>query len=253
MYADNSADGPPAVNYFAAFPTPQVRDGLHRAGADFLAQNGVEDEPLIWEPPTVTADGLETAGHDLEKIDISILRQMIRSPSVTTERAAHELGTPYDAVRVLLHRSPAPSQRRPHSRRRNDGEAMRIAKQAFPPDEFRRLYYTERRGLRQITDLASVSRNVRRRLAEQYIIEVREPNATGPRKAYADGASLRERYSVRGRPVAELGREKGPQPCDHDPVGQAARNPNSVAVRLSSPVSCLHGRCHGADAMGEAR
>ncbi len=30
----------PHVNYFAAFLTPEVRDGLHRAGADFLAQNG---------------------------------------------------------------------------------------------------------------------------------------------------------------------------------------------------------------------
>lgn len=85
---------------------------------------------------------------------------------------------------------------------------MRIAKQAFPPDEFRRLYYTERLGLRQIADLAGVSRNVTRRLAEQYGIEVREPNATGPRKGYVDGAWPREQYLVHGRTLAELGREK---------------------------------------------
>ncbi|MFJ4007669.1 hypothetical protein ACIPWL_30050 [Streptomyces sp. NPDC090023] len=121
----------PHVNYIAAFLTPELRDGLHRAGSDFLAQKGIEGEPLAWEPPTVIADGLETAGHDLEKIDISRLHHMIRSPSMTTEQAARELGTSHEAVRVLLHRSPAPAQPRPRSRRRNDGEAMRIAKQAF--------------------------------------------------------------------------------------------------------------------------
>ncbi|MEU8737181.1 TniQ family protein [Streptomyces halstedii] len=202
----------PHVNYFAAFLTPEVRDGLHRAGADFLAQHGIEGEPLAWEPPTVIADGLEAAGHDLEKIDISCLHHMVRSPSMTTEQAARELGTSHEAVRVLLHRSPAPAQPRPRSRRRNDGEAMRIAKQAFPPDDFRRLYYTERLGLRQIADLAGVSRNVTRRLAEQYGIEIREPNATGPRKGYVDGAWLREQYLVHGRTLAELGREKGLSP-----------------------------------------
>lgn len=202
----------PHVNYFAAFLTPEVRDGLHRAGADFLAENGVEGESLVWEPPTVIASGLKTMGHDLEKIDIRILHQMIRSPSMTTEQAARELGTSHEAVRVLLHRSPAPAQPRPRSRRRNDGEAMRIAKHAFPPDEFRRLYYAERLGLRQIADLAGVSRNVTRRLAEQYGIEIREPNATGPRKGYVDGAWLREQYLVHGRTLAELGREKGLSP-----------------------------------------
>ncbi|MET9989908.1 TniQ family protein [Streptomyces mutabilis] len=202
----------PHMNYFVAFLTPEVRDGMHRAGSDFLAQNGIEGEPLAWEPPTMIADGLGTAGHDLEKADISRLHQMIRSLSMTTEQAARELGTSHEAVRVLLHRSPAPAQPRPRSRRRNDGEAMRIAKLAFPPDEFRRLYYAERLSLRQIADLAGVSRNVTRRLAEQYGIEVREPNATGPRKGYVDGAWLHEQYLVRGRTLADLGREKGLSP-----------------------------------------
>ncbi|MFJ2195552.1 TniQ family protein [Streptomyces violaceusniger] len=202
----------PHVNYFAAFLTPEVRDGLHRAGADFLAQNGVESEPLVWEPPTGIANGLETAGQDLEKIDVGHLHQMIRSQTMTTEQAARELGTSHEAIRVLLHRSPAPAQPRPRSRRRNDGEAIRIAKQALSPDEFRRLYCAERLGLRQIADLVGVSRNVTRRLADQYGIEVREANATGPRKGYVDGAWLREQYLVRGRPLADLGREKGLSP-----------------------------------------
>ncbi len=42
-------------------------------------------------------------------------------------------------------------------------------------------------------------------------IEVREPHATG-RKGYVDGAWLREQYLVLGRPLADLGREKGLSP-----------------------------------------
>jgi hypothetical protein len=57
-----------------------------------------------------------------------------------------------------------------------------------------------------------VSRNVTRRLADQYGIQVRETNTLGPRKGYVDGAWLREQYLVRGRPLAELGREKGLSP-----------------------------------------
>ncbi|MEV7203484.1 hypothetical protein [Streptomyces griseoluteus] len=102
---------------------------------EFLARQGIHDEPLTWQPPTDIIDDLDLPGCDLGDVDLHALHYLTRDESLTTAGAARRLGVSYDAVRFVLQEQPAPQRSAMWER----GATIRRARAALPKDTFARL------------------------------------------------------------------------------------------------------------------
>lgn len=79
---------------FAALRTPELAAALDDAARDFLARNGVRDEPLTWQPPPGLLGGLGLPGPDPSLIDVPRLHELVRGGARPSQHTAVALCGP---------------------------------------------------------------------------------------------------------------------------------------------------------------
>ena len=173
---------------------------LDQAAQDYLRDQGIEDEPVTWQPPLDLLADLQLPGPDPARVDPVALHRIVRQSDTTLEAAAAELGTTIDVVRHLLVQNPLPH--RPAKR-----QVLIRVRPALSRAEFVRLYEDQRLSLKEIADQLRIGRNTLTRLAREYGITLRRPGLTA--KTSIDPEWLYEQYVVLHRTLPELAREVG--------------------------------------------
>ncbi|MGW0456000.1 LysR family transcriptional regulator [Gordonia sputi] len=204
----------PSANQFrtnvANFPqhlTQPLAAALDRHAREFLAGQGIRDEPPTWQPPTDILDGLDLPGADPSSVDVAILHTAIRD-GISLGAAAQRANTNLGVARYVLSREPGPeadyepgtSVARVHS------VAYRAAAKALPRERFLELYVDGRMSLQDIAETVGASRQTVARLAADYRIKLRagrEPRTT------IDRDWLYEQYVGARRALPDLAADAG--------------------------------------------
>ncbi|MUL78966.1 TniQ family protein [Mycolicibacterium sp. CBMA 226] len=190
---------------------PRLLDALDRHGADFLAAQGITDEPVWWEPPIELLADLDLPGIDTETIDIAELHRLLRREQCSLIEAAAAIGTTPDAVRGVLEHHPAPKEPRPASKPKigphRPGPAYIAASTMFPRDRLVELYQEQHVGLRTLGAMAGVCKQTMAALICDYGIPLR-PSGQGP-GLQVDGDWLYTEHVERGRSLSDLAGELG--------------------------------------------
>jgi TniQ len=198
----------------ALFPTrltPELKAALDEHALTFLAEQGLTDEPVHWQPPTELLGGLRLPGADITSVDLPELHRLIRQQQLPAGVAAKHLSVSVDAIRLVLEEHPAPRQPRrppaPCTTVRRAGPAYQKASLALPRSRFVELYEHQHCSLRDIAAMVGVSKPTVTELARDYRIPLRRPRS--PRKYTFDRDWLYREHVIKGRPLAELAREHG--------------------------------------------
>ncbi|MFQ6329619.1 LysR family transcriptional regulator [Nocardia sp. CWNU-33] len=198
----------------ADFPrtlTPELIAALHEHATEFLAHQGIYDEPVTWQPSTSFLKGLHLPGPDPAGIDIDQLHQLIHQDHSLGEAAA-VLKTTLSAVRHLLEINPAPAQQpTTAAEARTRGHAYMSARHTLTREMFVDLYQHQRISLRDIADGVGVSHKVIARLARDYQIPLREPRQYA--KIRIDRDWLYDQYVNQRRALPDLAQETGMSPA----------------------------------------
>jgi hypothetical protein len=199
--------------------TPALSQGLHTCAVDFLAAQGIHDEPVAWEPTTDLAETLDLPGWRIGDIDVTELHRLVRTQRLRLPTIARRLDVTTGLVRYALERCPAPPRvprpRTPRVGAPRPGRAYQRAVEALPADRLRELYLDERKSLRSIGAVAGVSESTVRKLARDYGITVRKP---GEKLGYSvDPGWLYTEYITKHRSMNDISHE-----LHMDPVALAA-------------------------------
>lgn len=170
---------------------------------DFLADNGIHDEPPFWSPPTDLLEDLRMPGPDPDRVDIPRMRHMLAASDRPLSNTAQRLHTTLDVLRYLGERDPAP----PPDRDNRAGRIRLRARATLPRDEFVRLYCDEHNTLKTIALRVGVSRGTVTRLASEYGIEMRPPYPEPQHSV--DAPWLYEQYVTRRRTLPDIAAECG--------------------------------------------
>ncbi|MGQ9352627.1 TniQ family protein [Mycolicibacterium gilvum] len=203
-------DGPDTeLREFPGRLTPQLSRALHRHATRFLATQGIQDEPVVWEPPTNIVAGLSLPGVELGDIEIAELHRLIRVDRRTIAATSQQLGVSGDLIRYALEQHPAPAlpprPRAPRIGARRPGRVYQQAAEALPRERLVALYSQEQRSLADIAALTGFSKRTLSRLMHDYTIPLRP---SGPRPTEpVDPDWLYTEYIVRQRSCADLARE----------------------------------------------
>jgi uncharacterized protein YerC len=176
---------------------------LEEHGRDFLASNGIDDEPPCWSPPTDLLEDLQMPGPDPDLVDIPRMRHLLATSDHPLGHAAQRLRTSLDVLRYLGDREPAP----PPARDNRAGRILLRARAALPREEFDRLYCEEHKTLRDIALRVGVSRGTVTRLAREYGIEMRPPHPEAHHSV--DASWLYQQYVTERRTLPDIAAECG--------------------------------------------
>lgn len=170
---------------------------------DFLANNGIDDEPPCWSPPTHLLDDLQMPGPDPGRVDIPRMRHLLAASDRPLGDVAQRLHTTLDVLRYLGERDPAP----PPDRDNRAGRIRLRARATLSREEFVRLYCDEHKTLRDIALRVGVSRGTVTRLAREYGIEMRPPHPEARHSVDADW--LYQQYVIERRTLPGIAAECG--------------------------------------------
>ncbi|WP_293002609.1 TniQ family protein [Mycobacterium sp.] len=170
---------------------------------DFLASNGIDDEPPCWSPPTCLFDDLQMPAPSPERVDIPRMRHLLATSDRPLGHTARQLHTNLDVVRYLGERHPAP----PPDRDNRAGRIRLRARALLPREEFVRLYCDEHNTLKDIALQVGVSRGTVTRLAREYGIEMRPPHPEAQHSVDADW--LYQQYVTERRTLPDIAAECG--------------------------------------------
>jgi hypothetical protein len=194
---------------FPRYLTPELAQALNEHADQFLADQGIDDEPVAWQPPNEVLDGLNLPGPDPAAVDIAELHRVMAADGIKLGTAAQRLNTSLDAVRHLLQTHPAP---RPDP---DKGAALPVpynrayltAKQALSRERLADLYERERMPLKDIAATVGVSRQIIARLARDYDLPLREPGLQA--RTTIDRDWLYDQYVIKRRALPEIAQEAG--------------------------------------------
>ena len=203
-----------AAASLALFPTrltPELKAALDEYALTFLAEQGISDEPVHWQPPTELLGSLRLPGADITNVDVPEVHRLIRQQQLPPGVAAKQFSVSVDAIRITLEEHPAPRQPRrppaPSTTVRRTGPAYQKASLALPRSRFVELYEHQHASLRHIAAMIGVSKQTVTELARDYRIPLRRPQS--PRKHAFDRDWLYREHVIKGRALAELARERG--------------------------------------------
>ena len=152
-----------ASKSLALFParlTPELKAALDEYSLRYLAEQGITDEPVRWQPPTQLLSGRRLPGADISNVDVRELHRLIRERQLQPGAAARHFSVSVDAIRVTLEEHPAPRQaRRPPPATttvRRAGPAYQKASLALPRSRFVDLYQHQQCSLRDIALMVGV-------------------------------------------------------------------------------------------------
>lgn len=196
----------------ADFPrhlTPGLAQALNEHAQEFLAWQGIDDEPVAWHPPSGVLAGLDLPGTDPDAVDIDNLHRAIAVDGTKLGTAAQTLSISLDAVRYLLEMHPAP---RPvpdlaTEVATSQNRAYCTAKTLLPREKLAELYEGQRMSLRDIAATIGVSRQIIGRLARDYGLALRQPGLQS--RAIVDGDWLYEQYVTNCRSLPDIAEEAG--------------------------------------------
>jgi len=217
-----------------ALRAPELAQALDEYARDYLAEHGIHDEPVTWQPPLSLMDGLTLPGPDPLRIDIDLLHHLARRRKYPVQHAAEVLGISIDAVRQLLDQQPAPMLPLTDAQSQARGKAMAKALEELPKSELTRLYLEEHRSLQQIAGLSGFSRQILVRLAETYDIPLRDGRQDYDTHGTIDRDWLFEQYVNHRRTLPDLAWEKG----------MSVANMSRWAHRYSIPLRPRGGGSH---------
>ncbi|WP_165758123.1 TniQ family protein [Mycolicibacter kumamotonensis] len=216
----------------AEFPrrlTPELAEALHTCAVDFLAAQGITDEPVAWEPAIDVLGTLTLPGCGIDDVDITRLHRLLRRDRLSTRAAARRLDLSAGLVRYALERHPAPPRlprpRTPRVGAPRPGRAYQRAVDALPADRLRELYLGDRKSLRSIGVIAGVGPQTVRRLMRDYGIPVRTPG--GRARPVVDPDWLHTEYVTKQRSMADISRQLG---MKSEALAAAARH-HGIPVR----------------------
>ncbi|MFF3860446.1 LysR family transcriptional regulator [Streptomyces sp. NPDC002209] len=197
------------VAQFVVWQTPELADELDIEARSFLAQHGIREEPVTWQPPTALHNELCLPGADPDRIDISHLHRMVRQRENPVQHAAEILGSSVEAVRHVLDEHPAPAALPTLSSARATGRVRSRARSEIPRERLARLYLDEHRSLVQIGKLTGFSRHTIRNLVREYDISLRKGPQDYRHRGTVERDWLFEQYVTRRRTLPDLARERG--------------------------------------------
>ncbi|CAN5555462.1 TniQ family protein [soil metagenome] len=207
-----SYNDPAADVVLAEFPrrlTPDLSRALHDHARNFLISQGIQDEPVVWEPPTSIVADLDLPGADIADVDLGELHRLIRTDRCSITATSQQLGIRADVLRAALEQHPAPALPTPACTprigARRPGTVYQRAAQALPPHRLTALYSKEQRSLADIAALTGVSRPTVARLMCDYAIARRRPG--GRPTATVDRDWLYTEHVLHHRSCADLARE----------------------------------------------
>lgn len=124
--------------------TPIQLGEIDCVAMEFLAENGITDEPIVWSPPRGIGGKHIIAGRLGESVPDRELGSLLNADGVTLPEAARRLGVPVEAVRYRLAQGTVPA-RRPVTQTH-----LARAQQMLSEAHLRRLYLDEGRSLTEI-------------------------------------------------------------------------------------------------------
>lgn len=170
---------------------------------EFLASNGIDDEPPFWSPPTDLLDDLQMPGLDPARVDVARMRHLLAASDRPQGDVAQRLHTTLDVLRYLGERDPAP----PPDRDNRAGRIRLRARATLSREEFVRLYCDEHKTLKDIALRVGVSRGTVTRLAREYGIEMRPPHPEA--RHSVDAHWLYQQYVTEHRTLPDIAAECG--------------------------------------------
>lgn len=194
---------------FSRHMTPELAQALNEHADEFLADQGIDDEPMTWQPPKRVLDGLDLPGPDPAVVDIADLHRVMAVDGIKLGAAAHRLNTSLDTARFLLEAHPAPrpdpepSAPLPTSYNR----AYSTAKAALSRERLAELYERERMSLKDIAATIGVSRQIIARLARDYDLPLREPGLQA--RTTIDRDWLYDQYVNKRRALPDIAKQAG--------------------------------------------
>ncbi|MDQ1245715.1 MAG: hypothetical protein QG597_82 [Actinomycetota bacterium] len=229
----------------ADFPrhlTPELAHALNEHAQAFLADQGIDDEPVTWQPPAGVLDGLDLPGTDPAAVDVAELHRVMAGAGITFGTAAARFHTSLDTLRYLLEIHPAPRADpepgaplpTPYNR------AYANAKAALPRERLADLYERERMSLRDIAATVDVSRQTIASLARDYGLPLRESGR--PARTAIDRAWLYNQYVTKRRALPEIAKE----------AGMTTANMARWAKTHSIPMRGRGGRSHSSSLAAES-
>lgn len=185
---------------FPHYLTPELSDALDNHAVEFLAGQGVHDEPVQYQPPPGDLRGLRLPGAYPDNADVYTLHAGAQA-GFSLGQSADLAGVELEVARYLLTCYPTPVL--------PDVEcgAYYRAKRAYPRQRFIDHYQVQAMSLRDLAGEAGVSRQTMMRLAKDYKIDLRKPGRSTKHTIERDW--LYTEYVLNGRPLPDLARQQG--------------------------------------------
>ena len=182
--------------------TSELQSALDEKALEFLARNGIANEPLAWHPPLDLLEGLALPIPEFEHVDIAALRTAASVAYARVPALAKTFGVSIDTVRYLLDRHPPePNAAGGHTARR---DVLRAARnRSLTKDVLHELYEIQHLGLAAIAKQFDMSPSSVRRRADQYGI------ALQPQGKHIEFDWLYQNYVVARRTQTDICAELG--------------------------------------------
>jgi hypothetical protein len=224
---------------FPQYLTPELAQSLDEQARAFLAEHGIDDEPLVWTPPGELFDGIDLPGEEPSAIDVAALHDLIAREKTSVGTAATRLAISLEAARYLLTAYPADRPDPPVDSQARDGQVYRTAKTVLTPDLLIDLYQHQRISLRGIAATYGVSRQTIAKLAREYGIQLRGPQRMTSTIIERDW--LYDRYVNRRRALPDIAAE----------AGMSTANMARWAKKYEIPMRSRGGRSHSSTLRAE--
>ncbi len=221
----------------ANFPrhlTAQLAQSLDEHAHAFLADQGINDEPVTWHPPNGVLHGLDLPGSDPHAVDIADLHRVMAVDGIKLGTAARHLSISLDTVRYLLETHPEPRPD-PEARARlptSYNRAYSSAKAALPRERLVDLYEDQRMSLKNIAETVGVSRQIIARLAHDYDVPLRKPARAA--RMTIDRDWLYDQYINKRRALPDIAQEAGMS------TANMARWAQTHAIPMRGRGGCSH-------------
>ncbi|MER6737907.1 helix-turn-helix domain-containing protein [Streptomyces puniciscabiei] len=198
-------------NRFPYLLTPELLAELDWTARRFLSRQGIDDEPLTWEPPADLLAGLDLPRVDPDLIDLAGLHRLVSAGQRPT-RIVRALGADLRTLRLVLSERPAPSPGASSKQRHLSG--MQRARKELPWELLERLYVHQCRSFLEIAKQTGVRQQHVARLADEYGLPRHAPrprrgDGTPIPRELLDRDWLYEQYIERHRSFKEIGQELG--------------------------------------------
>jgi hypothetical protein len=188
-------------------PTP-LRRALDDYAAAYLADAGIDAEPLTWEPPAGCLGDLDLPGTDPDDLDIELLHRLLREDGLPPGEAATRLGTSIEHIRLALEHTPLPPQPRPpRNRPTGADERERQARRVLTP-AFLGAARAARKSVSTIARETGSSTKLVRQLLHDAGLPPLRPTGRRPTH-HLDPTWLREQYLTRRRTLPDIAAELG--------------------------------------------